>query len=224
MSAVRTRHVLPFIIMNVNPLFSSFVATSNLDADNNMLTNFAYWLTHQSSGVLLSNEGGFQSDSITKVPQLKPFVDMLEEQANILHKKVGLNDKYKQIVANMWININGYAHHNKVHLHPGACFSGVYYVKAEEYAGCIEFLTPVTSFYHTMPADALEDECQYNSDTHLEVPVAGKLVMFPSWLMHFTQPNLSKSERISIAFNTVLHEKNDSVEDNYRIAPGDSQK
>ena len=36
-------------------------------------------------------------------------------------------------------------------------------------------------------------------------PVAGRLIMFPSWLEHDVEATLSDQERISISFNMNLH-------------------
>lgn len=40
--------------------------------------------------------------------------------------------------------------------------------------------------------------------TERVIPKAGRLVMFPSWLMHQVRPYKGNAERISIAFNLAL--------------------
>jgi len=37
-------------------------------------------------------------------------------------------------------------------------------------------------------------------ETHYK-PIAGRLIMFPSWLMHCVDPNESNDIRISVSFN-----------------------
>ena len=37
-------------------------------------------------------------------------------------------------------------------------------------------------------------------ETHYE-PIAGRVIMFPSWLMHAVAPNESNDIRISVSFN-----------------------
>ena len=37
-------------------------------------------------------------------------------------------------------------------------------------------------------------------ETHYE-PIAGRCIMFPSWLMHCVDPNESNDIRISVSFN-----------------------
>ena len=36
------------------------------------------------------------------------------------------------------------------------------------------------------------------------IPKAGRLVMFPSWLLHQVRPYRGNSERISVAFNLTV--------------------
>jgi len=192
--------------MNIIPIFSNFVSTDNLNFNNDELTKYAYTVMGTDPGVFISNEGGWQSNDVSLADEMKLFVTTIEEQANTLHKEIGLNDKFKQIISNVWININKPLNYNKAHMHPHSCLSGVYYVKAEERSGCIEMLNPVTSFYHTIPTDAIGKPGSFNSQLCTLPPSPGLLIMFPSWLMHYTQPNLSKEDRISIAFNTILVE------------------
>ncbi len=49
---------------------------------------------------------------------------------------------------------------------------------------------------------------QMNSPVQFIVPEAGTLVIFPSWLEHGVNQNLSDADRISIAFNiNLFHEQ-----------------
>ena len=38
-----------------------------------------------------------------------------------------------------------------------------------------------------------------------EKPEKGKLVLFPSWLEHYVEPNLTNEDRISMSFDTQIH-------------------
>ena len=44
---------------------------------------------------------------------------------------------------------------------------------------------------------------EYTSDIWNIIPEEGKLVLFPSWLEHEVDQNLSQEKRISISFNLV---------------------
>ena len=41
--------------------------------------------------------------------------------------------------------------------------------------------------------------------SYSEQPEKGKLVLFPSWLEHYVEPNLTNENRISLSFDTKIH-------------------
>ena len=47
----------------------------------------------------------------------------------------------------------------------------------------------------------IDDYNKFTSTDMSVTPSPGKLVIFPSWLVHYVQNNLDNSDRISIAFN-----------------------
>ena len=46
------------------------------------------------------------------------------------------------------------------------------------------------------------DPDDYNGNYHIE-PKDNMIIFFPSWFEHSVKPNLSESQRISIAFNVI---------------------
>ena len=96
---------------------------------------------------------------------------------------------------------------NKAHTHPGAVWSGVYYVQTPSDSGKIAFYDPrpqanvLNIRYNKAQSKKKEVLGRVNYD-----PKVGRLLLFPSWLQHEVQPNLSELEgddgdRISISFN-----------------------
>jgi len=92
-----------------------------------------------------------------------------------------------------WANLLRRGGYNRIHNHPGAVWSGCYYVSCGEraekprYNGWIEFQDPRPGNIH-------------GGKERVE-PEEGLLLMFPSWLNHFVNPFMGGGERISIAFN-----------------------
>ena len=92
-----------------------------------------------------------------------------------------------------WANVLRDGGYNRIHNHPGAVWSGCYYVavgKAKpepEHNGWIEFQDP-------RPGNLHGGKERIN-------PEPGKLLIFPGWLNHFVNPFRGDGERISIAFN-----------------------
>lgn len=114
--------------------------------------------------------------------------------------------------ANMWANINRSGHGNEFHSHPGAFWSGVYYVDDGGIAadpslgGELEFMDPrgpAPAMYAPHLAFALPGGLSVGTNQTIS-PRAGRLIMFPSWVLHQVRPYRGTAQRISIAFNLGL--------------------
>ncbi len=113
-------------------------------------------------------------------------------------------------LGNMWANINRSGHGNEFHSHPGAFWSGVYYVDDGGIAddpslgGELEFMDPrgplpVMNAPHLRMSGSLTVGA-----TEKVQPKAGRMVIFPAWLVHQVRPYHGSAERISIAFNLAV--------------------
>ena len=191
--------------MQIQSIFSSFIFIDFLTVDLKSIEDYCYNVQQQDSGVLVSNEGGYHSHYLdTNDSAISPLFDQIDQVVNGLHQQLGFKNNCKQVIQDSWVNINQEGHYNKPHKHPGCFFSGVFYVKAEPGAGQLEWHNPVAEHVYTIPNGVVENYNFYNSAEWSEQPAAGKLVIFPSWLLHYTQPNRGGHDRISIAFNSVL--------------------
>lgn len=113
-------------------------------------------------------------------------------------------------ISNMWANINRSGHGNEFHSHPGSYWSAVYYVDDGGIAdnpalgGELEFMDPRGAL-PLMNAPHLRMVGGFSAGaTERVTPKAGRLVMFPAWLMHQVRPYAGDAERISVAFNLAL--------------------
>ena len=203
---------------NANPkrYLKSLFAAPLYSADLNLnLTNLEHFCKkHQQKnkeGEDKSNNGGYQSNFILPHKgSLDPLIKQIETNANIFAQQF-LNKKVTQKITSIWMNINSYKDSNRVHNHPGSAISGVYYVKAPSSAGNIVFQHPSMNelgFYYnsfqSLPGDINEPEeyNQYNTSLVKAPAIENTLYLFPSWLMHFVESNMNKTEeRISISFN-----------------------
>jgi uncharacterized protein (TIGR02466 family) len=113
-------------------------------------------------------------------------------------------------IGNMWANVNRTGHGNAYHSHPGAYWSGVYYVDDggidadPSLGGELEFLDPrgplpMMNAPHLRMSGALTA-----GTTEKLPPKAGRMVLFPAWILHQVQPYRGTRERISIAFNLCV--------------------
>jgi len=107
-----------------------------------------------------------------------------------------------------WLNVNQKGNFNPPHAHPGNDYSGCYYVSFPENSGLIHFLDPRPQHRFSSPnPQSKENENWYRSDNPYDTSLftykikEGKIVIFPSWLTHYVDPNPTDSLRISIPFN-----------------------
>lgn len=106
-----------------------------------------------------------------------------------------------------WANVARRSNFHRVHNHPGNCWSGVYYVDggpevvASPLSGTLELLDPrpFTEMTYT-PGEPYGQRI-------LIRPQPGLLVVFPSFLYHLVNPVQGDGERISIAFNARVLER-----------------
>ncbi len=113
---------------------------------------------------------------------------------------------------NCWANVNRSSHGNEFHSHPGAYWSGTYYVDDGGIAGNPDLggefevqdprgVAPV--MYAPLLTFATPGGLTLGS-SELVSPRAGMMVLFPSWLIHAVRPYHGAATRISIAFNLSL--------------------
>ena len=154
-------------------------------------------------GVIQSNVGGWHSTADlwdwpnSEIQQLCAWVKRAAEDMTATVVPVEPGD---QIVAEpyggAWANVLRQGGYNKVHNHPGAVWSAVYYVASgDPYPeppgnGNFEFMDPRPGNLH--------------GGKEILAPVPGLLMMFPAWLNHYVNPYHGDSERISIAFNLTV--------------------
>lgn len=113
-------------------------------------------------------------------------------------------------MANMWANVNRSGDANDLHSHPGAFWSGVYYVHDggidadPSLGGELEFIDPRGPM-PVMNAPHLRISGTMTAGTTERFrPKVGRLVMFPSWVLHQVRPYRGKDVRISIALNLAV--------------------
>lgn len=152
----------------------------------------------QGNGMNFSNPGCFRID--------KPNINIgwLFEEINVLLVEAvkfyqqedtvfSRLEITKDATVNWWANINAPGSRNTFHTHKEDEFSCVYYLQGTD-TGDLRFPNP---------ANLLGDCAKTSPFTRdfLFAPTDGDLILFPSWMPHEVEPNLSNRERINIAFN-----------------------
>ena len=196
--------------MSIHDIFRVPVYSTQLNLDIKKLQSFCNEYQQKGTGKIISNVGGYHSNDLP----LNKLKWPLGESLHPLIKEIGIHsskfakefiNNNEQVLSNMWINMGLYKDANKTHNHPGADISGVYYVKTPDDCGNIVFEHPaldVLNYYS--PETKSKEFNEYNSPTWWKDAIENHLLLFPSWLVHYIDPNKNKTEeRISISFNTV---------------------
>ncbi len=156
-----------------------------------------------------SNALGWQSGNLDfDNPAVAEFANLVLERA----REYGLAHSWsfpshmQLVMRELWANVSGKHAYNNVHNHPNSLLSGVYYVRAETECGDLSLIDPRKQAWVMQPE--FSERNQMNSPVQFIVPEAGTLLIFPSWLEHGVNQNLSDANRISIGFNiNLFHEK-----------------
>lgn len=158
-------------------------------------------------GVKYSNYGGWQSrsDYLHDNEEFEfLFEDLSANLEHCMHKDFSINPGENLSILNAWINISGQNHFNLSHTHPLSSFSGVYYVKCPQDCGNIVFEqddNDCLDLSHRQ--DRIKDLAKMYP-TYYFTPVEGRMLLFPSNLRHYVEPNRSSCDRISISFNLAF--------------------
>jgi uncharacterized protein (TIGR02466 family) len=169
----------------------------------------------KDEGVHHSNLGGWQSGWDLE-SWGGPSVARVLEAARQLATKVTSDRAGKPVQiawkTNAWANVNRRGHGNEFHTHPGAYWSGTYYVDDggiggdHTLGGAFEIQDPrgvAPAMYAPLLGFAVPGG-QSAGASELIYPSSGQFVLFPSWLAHAVRPYDGGRERISIAFNFSL--------------------
>ena len=179
----------------ITNIFSSFVYNTILDVDNKKILEIC-------NKELLNHSDHNQVD-LPKHNQLEPLLDQIKTHVKIVAKEIGYNDKVKPVCVDSWININNAREIIRPHLHPKVDLSCVYYPLADNNVSKIEFLNPCQQIQYVIKTDKIDNWNQYNSVTWTIQPSNNKLIIFPSWLLHYVTDK-TQSKRMSIALNYIL--------------------
>ena len=183
---------------------------NNFESINSELKNYIYQEQEKDpDGIKKSNFKGWHSESFDlKNENLKNFINEISKNIGAAVNDMGW-DLEAQIVkiTNMWAIINKNKAFNERHHHGNSALSAAYYVKAENNASNIVFFDPrqANVFHHPAAKKANDLNGQVKSIT----PKAGTLFLFPSYIEHKVEENLSDEERIVVSFNISLIRKKD---------------
>ena len=162
----------------------------------------------EDDGVTKSNRRGWHSTGNLFTRQSDCITELrVAAEMSVLHATRKMTSKVDPETLKMklfgWINVNPKDGYNAPHTHPGAHWSGVYYVSQPDTddgsSGMIEFVAPRVDLPHW--------EILQTSAFRLKKrirPEAGEMILFPSYLLHWVYPNEADADRVTVAFNATF--------------------
>lgn len=179
-------------------LFGSVVWKGYYNGDLLSLRNKAESLLLSSNNLNtgLERDGGVSSSSDPDAPHLwaesQEFIYWAQKNSIDVWNNWGYPNIDRHL-GNSWANLHPPGGWTDIHTHGVAKQVITLYLDQPNNGGNLEFQNPL--FYHW--------QGYYNGVPEwIEVPVkTGNVVMFPGWISHRSQKNMSKSNRIVLSFN-----------------------
>jgi len=134
-------------------------------------------------------------------PELKFIRAFIEEKIDDFASQV-LSSTDKLVITQSWLNKNNSGEYHHLHSHPNSIISGVWYPSIDRSLPPIQFHNDRK---HQVTMSVRDGGFNNFNSQHFSIPMdEGELVIFPSYLSHCVPPNLSKTERVSLSFNTWI--------------------
>ena len=182
-------------------IFKQSIFSFKLDLDLNNINNYCLEYEKNNEGRIISNWNGFQSNDLDfNNPIIYTLSSLILNNINYVSKRYFKLNKCLSI-SNLWFNINRHKDSNIKHNHPKSLLSGVFYSKTPNNSGNIKFFNSENAETFFSGVNMIE-YTKYNSSSYVLKPESSFLHIFPSFLNHCVEPNLSDQERISFSFNT----------------------
>ncbi len=203
-----------------------FTDIQGFEALNRSMKKHIYdWRAADPYGTMRSNMaqlGAWHSPTDMHVrAEYNPLTAEIFEFVHGIYNELGYDNDFEPVCDSMWVNINPRYAYNREHTHPHALWSGVYYVQTPENCGLLYFLDPRAQAQALPPYyDAQRRRAESWHEVHYQ-PQEGRMIVFPAWLTHAVQPNLSalegpEGDRISVSFNFYQRRREEHSRSSYR--------
>jgi uncharacterized protein (TIGR02466 family) len=178
-------------------LFPTIIYSKDIKINNSLLEEHIINWSKKDIGIHKTNVNGWHSSTnMYEKPEYQTLVKELFDMMFEIFKDENIDRR--PVLGDMWANINYLESYNLPHIHSNALYSGVYYVKTTKDCGNLIFDDPRPGTHIIKPTKTKEISSQIKVE-----PKEGRILIFPSWLWHAVEPNISNSNRISVSFNFI---------------------
>ena len=148
--------------------------------------------THELS---LDANGNFFNDCILSEKKAFNFLSFIDFHVDQYLKQIGCQDRKRYIITQSWFTKTTKGKYAHLHAHGDHDISGVYYFQTNGNDGSLFF--PCMNRH--LSSNFIFSQISSTTNT---IPLeTGVIALWPSMLLHNTEPNNTDHERISISFN-----------------------
>jgi len=200
----------------IHNLFPTTVFESNIGInkkEKDFLLNEKYNIANQygvKNGLVSHDKNILENKKYSSLKR-----KILKETNNYLHNIFQINKRINFYISNSWCIKHDKGDIAETHDHVNSFVSGVYYFKTPNHSGNIlfqrnHFTNNLFSRSFSLPLNSFNEYNSYSYSIEVE---EGKLVLFPSHLLHSTEENKSDEQRGSLAFNVFFEGELGNKED-----------
>ena len=178
-------------------IFPTLVQVHHIDCDTKIVNAFLNdcdmdtWPEDIGKGTT----GSRQVENLLHINEFEDIRKAIEERLDEYCDDVGLE---RVDIGKAWINDQAQEGYVASHRHELSIVSGAYYPIVEEGSASIVFDSPIKT---PRMAEIHNKATDYTADKMEFEPKSGMLILFPSWLYHYSLPNKT-DKRVTISFNT----------------------
>lgn len=181
------------------PFYTSEVEVDMEDVANNIkkVARYQEGLNDSYGYIYPKNEQLFNKKEFSELKtEVKKHVDKFM-------REILQYDYDESFFACSWFNINKPGSHHHRHYHPNSIISGVVFVTRPEDSGHLLFNSPHQRDLQLSPKKGSTGS-PFHDGIFIPKQDVGCIAIFPSWLEHAVSMNMSKEDRVTIAFNVFV--------------------
>ena len=150
---------------------------------------------------------GLTTDRLHWFPEFQWLIEVLREHVTEYLNRYPVKARYSIFVQKSWpvvCHLSG--GQVQPHTHRNAQLSAVYYIQSEPLnkSGMIHFIAPFDHYSRTLPIVFNDIDSSFSFE-----PLQGRLLLFPSSLMHYVDQYFGSISRYSVSYDLMLSSPSD---------------
>ena len=206
-------------MMTIHSLFSTPIYQVDLQPDQSTFdgmlkymrrfdANFSKRQVRSDVGVFGDSLPGLTTDRLHCFPEFQWLTEVLcEHVTEYLQSLSSVKARYSIFVQKSWpVVCHPSGGQVQPHTHRNAHLSAVYYIQSDSQnkTGMIKFMAPLDHYSRTLPIVFNDIDSSFSFE-----PLQGRLLLFPSSLMHYVDQYFGSISRYSVSYDLMLSSPSD---------------